>query len=626
MEDTKDKTREEEKDQEIPEKPKTPQDIMQEIHSVLYPEQELDEKEGAGEVLDLRGGAYDYLKQQYGDREDWKQFETLYQEQLGAQWASTPPALQERLREKQELLDLRMELEGVEGEIDLEQIPEVVEATRREEKRFLERMNSGIAAINAFDQYRISCLKGNDAKKSRELAAAEQWKKEQNLENERLIARRLKEAQEKEPEYLVRGAPIICNCGTHSRHLDMMESHGVYVNQKAVAFEDDYKEANISYFGHCHSPCCDLKETISLSMQTNVSADGRNLTESDGRVLVDIKCVPEFNGPWENPYEGTKISENGREGGVYKRAVTTASYLVCRQGGIVYPLTSGQYDESYYQAPFKEYPFDDIGSDVFFAWCEKNKICPYIPGTEDYYTWNRDKIDGAKKWGEDLKAQHEKWCEDARAGRISGLSQYSANYAAQSPYLMSMGANKKEIKRLYETCLNDAYQQGLDQMPKKETDRIKGMVEEYLDSGLLEEKEKEEIRERYSGLRLKYGDNGLKHKEGYTYQDQALYDETLGELEALGKQRVEIERRPDSSYNGYENRSKTATVRKSAEDLYREFMREVSTYGPGYSRLTPEQKAAAEKIHQTYYEAIGVEQYPDLEEAMDTFDDSTRRK
>ena len=95
-----------------------------------------------------------------------------------------------------------------------------------------------------------------------------QGKKEQDARNEAQAARLLEEAAKNSLEYVVRGAPILCNCGTHSRHLDMLSSHGFYVNGKAVAFEGDWKpEENIPYFGHCQSPCHNLSETISLKMQ-----------------------------------------------------------------------------------------------------------------------------------------------------------------------------------------------------------------------------------------------------------------------------------------------------------------------------------------------------------------------
>ena len=427
-----------EKQQKESQKNKTPQDVMDDISYIIYPEKELDEKEAAGEDLELQGGAYDYLKEQYGNRADWDEFERLYQEELDIINGSYLYTGKEILDEKQRLLNLRMELEGVEGSINLSNIPEVVKATGREAERFLERQNSGLAAITAFDKYAASCLSGtrrdsageSGLKKEngrnsdptrisdiRESAIEGERRKEQESQNALQIARLLEEASKQGLEYVVRGAPLMCNCGTHSRHLDMLESHGIYVKHRAVALEEDYREGvNISYFGHCQSPIKDLTETISLKMRRNVDKDGVGLSKYDGSIYVGVKCVPSLHTPWENTYDTTCIAEDGAEEMnadecTYKKAVTTASYLSCRQGGIIYPLSSGQQDESYYQAPFQNYPFEDIGSETFFKWCEKNNICPYMPGTPGYFNWYRKRIDDLKQEREELLRLNREWFE-----------------------------------------------------------------------------------------------------------------------------------------------------------------------------------------------------------------------
>ncbi len=592
-----------ERNQEEAEKPKTPQEVMDDISYIIYPEKDLDEKEAKGEASGLQGGAYDYLKEQYGNREDWDQFERLYREQMEIANAPYSSVGEEMLREKQRLLDLRLKLEGVEGKIDLQSIPEVRDATYREEKRYLERQNSGAAAIFAFDKYADSCLAGMNTDTARKTAVIRQGKKEQDARNEALAAWLLENAAENSLEYVVRGAPIMCNCGTHSRHLDMPMSHGFYVNGKAVAFEGDRRpEENIPYFGHCQSPCHNLTETISLRMQKNVNAEGVSLAEYDGSVYEGVKCIPEINGNWENVHETTLIAMDGKKGtdaAVYKRAVTTASFLLCKQGGTIYPLTSGQHDESYYQAPFQSYPYEDFGSPVFLKWCEENDICPYLPGTPDFYNWNRKKINRIILEGRDLQRQSDEWLADAAAGRVA-VDTYAANYAGVNPCQPLIIANRKKLREAYETFLDQAYEKGLDTMPDREEDNIRAVVQEYVDSDLLTEKEKTEIAERYSGLRLKYGDNGKRQAQGYTWQDQALYDETLENLQELEKRMKEIRKTPDMSYNGYAGRSETNTVNKKADELYDTFMDEIAAYGPGYEGLSDKQKAAADNIYDTY--------------------------
>lgn len=406
----------------------------------------------------------------------------------------------------------------------------------------------------------------------------------------------------------------MCNCGTHSRHLDMMESHGIYVNRKAVALEEDYKEGiNISYFGHCKSPIKDLTETISLKMRRNVNTDGVGLSEYDGSIYVGVKCVPSLHTSWENTHDTTCIAEDGEEGMeadecTYKKAVTTASYLSCRQGGIIYPLTSGQQDESYYQAPFQNYPFEDIGSDTFMKWCEKNHICPYMPGTSDYYGWYREKIDGLKQKREELQRLSGQWYKDVIGGN------------SVNPYQSEIIANKKELKNMYETFLDQAYEKGLDTMENKEEDKIRETVEEYVDSDLLSPKEKVQISDRYSGLRLKYGDNGRKQEDGYIWKDQELYDKTTEKLLMLKEQMEWM--KEITAYTGQKETGRIYQnyANREADDLYNTFMTEVVTYGPGYAGLDPEKREAAGKVHDAYYSLKGDTNPPDLEEDMNIFD------
>ena len=149
------------KPQEENQRHKTPQDVMEDIRYIIYPEMELDERGSDGDEAAIRGGAYDYLKEQYGNRADWDEFEQLYQEEMEIINGSYLYTGKEMLDEKQRLLDLRMELEGVKGSINLNDIPEVVQATNREAQCFLERQNSGLAAIMAFDKYAASCLSGS---------------------------------------------------------------------------------------------------------------------------------------------------------------------------------------------------------------------------------------------------------------------------------------------------------------------------------------------------------------------------------------------------------------------------------------------------------------------------------
>ena len=154
----------------------------------------------------------------------------------------------------------------------------------------------------------------------------------------------------------------------------------------------------------------------------------------------------------------------------------------------------------------------------------------------------------------------------------------------------------------------------------KEEDKIRETVEEYVDSDLLSPKEKVQISDRYSGLRLKYGDNGRKQEDGYIWKDQELYDKTTEKLLMLRERMAWMEeitadtgqKEAGKIYQNYANRE--------ADDLYNTFMTEVVTYGPGYAGLDPEKREAAGKVHDAYYSLKGDTNPPNLEEDMNTFD------
>ena len=74
--------------------------------------------------------------------------------------------------------------------------------------------------------------------------------------------------------YIVRGAAMRCDKGTHQRKINLKTSHGAYVNGKPKMNANDcVPEENISYFGICQGSCPEGEGDIYL-----VGEDGETKT------------------------------------------------------------------------------------------------------------------------------------------------------------------------------------------------------------------------------------------------------------------------------------------------------------------------------------------------------------
>lgn len=138
-------------------------------------------------------------------------------------------------------------------------------------------------------------------------------------------------------EYLVRGAELQCSCGSHTRRLNLSPCHGVYIKGHPVVHELDCmagNKDNITWFGVCSS---DDLEAVDIIIR------GEN-----GETIRGLKCEPDIVGIWIDSYDGTRIVDNGNkmkddpEDPVGCNTLTVGSFLVCRHGGIISPLNSGQ--------------------------------------------------------------------------------------------------------------------------------------------------------------------------------------------------------------------------------------------------------------------------------------------
>lgn len=161
-----------------------------------------------------------------------------------------------------------------------------------------------------------------------------------------------------ENEYLVRGATLICTNGSHKRKINLPKCHGVYVrehpvlHEKECLTEPDYgkEQCNITPFGVCiptyGSP--PATESVTYIKTEQNSKDGMAGT------VTGCKCKPEIIGQWRDTYTATRILDNGDKCPEDRMCtpsvampsgqslVTTGSFLVCKYGGLIEPIDSGQ--------------------------------------------------------------------------------------------------------------------------------------------------------------------------------------------------------------------------------------------------------------------------------------------
>jgi len=135
-----------------------------------------------------------------------------------------------------------------------------------------------------------------------------------------------------EHEYLVRGAMLYCDKGTHPRRLNLPKGHGVYFKGKPAIRKDDCVAGDhVTYFGVCtsDSPPNGAEEVL-LSGYV-LKGESPDTVED----VCGMKCSPEIVGEWRSVNKRANITGE-------IAAVTTDSYLVCACGGLIKVATSGQ--------------------------------------------------------------------------------------------------------------------------------------------------------------------------------------------------------------------------------------------------------------------------------------------
>ena len=532
------------------------------------------------------GSVYDYIEANYRDEwseldvksgilvdwglvaaNRWEQFESTYRSNYAdysADYTSDAEFQSRMARKYQEMQEYYQIYEiPAEEQVDVFSDMDIQNAVREEMEKDAMEKASDSAALAAFETIGEGVLQmDHEERQAESEKALEASTESKNSRTNQELEEALKEKAEDNPEYLVRGAPLRCRYGSHMRYLDMLEAHGVYLKDDPVMHRKDCKVGeNILPFGICTSPVHNLKKRDSFFAGAETDQEGNYLHAPDDRVITGFVCEPEITGDsWKNCKEETKIAQNatpeteGPAACTCYEAITTASYLVCKHGGIIVPLGSGQLKFSTYTAPFLNYPFADLkgknkeldekDQKAFENWRDLHNIPPDYPGTEKYMEWYQNRI---------RKLEEE-------------------------------GASAKKLRAAYEECLDNAYWYGLDRMEPDERQAVRNMVSQYARSGLLENEKLEEMQKKYSGLRLDCGYNSQKNLAGATPEEDGFYQYYTGKAETFEQEQKELEAQMRQASHMEDSDAVVAAANKirelknEKEQTYGYFSREVERY------------------------------------------------
>ena len=166
--------------------------------------------------------------------------------------------------------------------------------------------------------------------------------------------------------YLVRGARLACQCGSHVRSLNQPKCHGVYATGHPMIHELDCNVGDtehITFFGVCVSSTPPPgAPTVTYKKVAYDDYGEIAETEEDLGVITGPKCMPDIIGKkWNDTWILTRIVDNGNKDPIDAEkdkddatkgypAATVASYLLCKYAEPYYekifPITSGQEDRS----------------------------------------------------------------------------------------------------------------------------------------------------------------------------------------------------------------------------------------------------------------------------------------
>ena len=207
-------------------------------------------------------------------------------------------------------------------------------------------------------------------------------------------------------EFLVRGALLRCRFGSHERKLNILKDHGVYVGDKPLAHKLDRVEfENVMSFGVCSSGSKYLKSK-SVLLEKEIIDEKGNVKKENVRGAA---CIPCILGTWLDTKKKVRLVDNGEKDPLDKEKdgndatkgyeiLTMNSFLVCRHGGLIEPIDSGQdliyeQEEEMEEIEFPEELEKLINEGTGFS---ENEIS-YIKGSYATY-YNAMKFDKDNSW------------------------------------------------------------------------------------------------------------------------------------------------------------------------------------------------------------------------------------
>jgi murein DD-endopeptidase MepM/ murein hydrolase activator NlpD len=179
----------------------------------------------------------------------------------------------------------------------------------------------------------------------------------------------------KEKKYVVLGAKIRCEKGSHVQNINLPESHGTLFKDRPMLDEYDNKyPENIPCFGTCSSEGNRSDETVSYYAQRTYGT------------VTGKPCVPHIIAPWNNASSDFFLHSN--------RALTTDSYLTCLNDGKIIFVTSGQ--EADADTPILAPPKE----------AEEEAFKPPVPEEPPLkHPYPEDLSEGSKNWREVTRVQ-----------------------------------------------------------------------------------------------------------------------------------------------------------------------------------------------------------------------------
>lgn len=152
------------------------------------------------------------------------------------------------------------------------------------------------------------------------------------------------EHQQTPEAYVVRGALLKCQYGSHCRRLNLPRCHGVYTMKKPIVHKQDCKggtegaDINVTTFGVCTCPGNPTRGSVTLKKEAPRNGDGSFTGDAASGTVTGTPCIPDIIDIWDDAHEETHIGKENEE------AITTHSFLVCSYGGLIEIIRSGQED------------------------------------------------------------------------------------------------------------------------------------------------------------------------------------------------------------------------------------------------------------------------------------------